>query len=207
MSKQIDKQPYKTEIRAEVQTKAGYIHKVFYDSPIDGLTNSVHAAIATAVVTTTSITQPDVPRLLTILGTGSGHNPTGNVVINGTDIRGNVIADTITMNSNTAVAGIKAFATVTSIDTTGLSGMDANNTVTIGLEDGLGLDRCMSENSVLLATLAGVRETTFPTVAYHATDVSQNVVTLNSEPTGTGDIVIWFLTSELTAQSTIGLPA
>jgi hypothetical protein len=62
---------------------------------------------------TTGITNPDYPRNLTIKGNDG--NVTGNVVINGTDILNAVISETIALNGASAVAGTKAFKTVTSI--------------------------------------------------------------------------------------------
>lgn len=76
----------------------------------------VHAAIpmtSGAQTITTLITNPDVPRIVTIKGNASGN--AGNVVINGTDINGNVIANTIALNGSSEVIGTKAFKTVTSI--------------------------------------------------------------------------------------------
>jgi hypothetical protein len=62
---------------------------------------------------TTGITNPDVPRNLTIKGGDA--NVTGNVVINGTDVLGAVLTETIALSGTSAVVGTKAFKTVTSI--------------------------------------------------------------------------------------------
>lgn len=62
---------------------------------------------------TTGLTNPDVPRNVTIKGNVSGI--TGNVVVTGTNVNGDTITDTIALNGTTEVAGVKAFKTVTSV--------------------------------------------------------------------------------------------
>lgn len=70
------------------------------------------ASVQTGV--TAGITQPDVPRTITIKGNASG--VAGNVVINGLDIAGTVVSDTIALNGATEVLGVAGFASITSID-------------------------------------------------------------------------------------------
>lgn len=180
----------------EFQASQGYVKKQFIDSPVDDTTTYVHAAITTAAVITTGITNPDVARLVTIVGTGSDHDAAGIVTIIGTDIRGNIISDALTLNSNTVVPSIKAFATVTSIDTSACTAIDSNATISVGVSDALGLARELTEDSVLFATFGGVYEATRPTVVTNATDVSQNVATLNTDLDGSSDVVICYVTSE-----------
>lgn len=76
----------------------------------------VHAAVNLGVAAqdvATAITNPDVPRTVTVKGNVSGI--TGNVVITGTDIGDNAITDTIALNGTVEVEGVKAFKTVTNI--------------------------------------------------------------------------------------------
>ncbi len=79
---------------------------------------ATHAALALTVGAqagvTTGITQPDVPRAITAKANASGC--VGDVVIHGTDIAGTTITDTIALSGASEVAGVVAFATVTSID-------------------------------------------------------------------------------------------
>lgn len=70
--------------------------------------------VAAQIGVTAGITNPDVPRIVTIKGNGA--NVTGDVVVHGTDIDGNEIIDTIAANGASEVVGSKAFKTVTSID-------------------------------------------------------------------------------------------
>lgn len=86
-------------------------------APVLGTATYVHAAIALTASTqtvTTSITNPDVPRIVTIKGNASGN--AGDVVITGTDFAGTALTETIALNAATEVLGTKAFKTVTSID-------------------------------------------------------------------------------------------
>ena len=62
---------------------------------------------------TTGITNPDFPRNLVVKGNDA--NVTGNVVINGTDVLGAALTETIALSGSSAVVGTKAFKTVTSI--------------------------------------------------------------------------------------------
>lgn len=80
-------------------------------------TTAIHAAITQptsgTTVVTTEITNPDVPRLLTIVGNQA--TVTGSVVIVGTDINDAALTDTIVSSGTSTVASTKAFKTVTSI--------------------------------------------------------------------------------------------
>ncbi|WP_422928553.1 hypothetical protein [Singulisphaera sp. PoT] len=157
-------------------------------SPALGTTSAVHAAIAdngSQQVVTAAITGPDVPRNVTATSGGTAANITAvQVVVNGTDYRGNAISETLpafTAGSATTVVGSKAFATVTSI------AVPANGTgvtTAIGTGAKLGLPARLNSDTVLNAFLNGVREATRPTVAFDATNVGGNTVTLNSALNG-----------------------
>lgn len=85
-------------------------------TPIAVSAVGVHAAsnlAAGAQNVTSAITNPDVPRTVTVKGNVSGI--TGNVVITGTNINNVVITDTIALNGTAEVEGVKAFKTVTNI--------------------------------------------------------------------------------------------
>ena len=68
---------------------------------------------AAAQAKTTGITNPAVPRALSIVGNVSGI--TGNVVVAGKNYAGETITETLALNGATTVQGAKAFKTVTSI--------------------------------------------------------------------------------------------
>lgn len=101
---------------------------------------AVHSAITgstSAQTVTTGITNPDVPRVLAITTGGSGIT-TGNVVINGRNVEGKSIADTIAMNtSGGQTVGTLVFKTVSSIVVPAALG--ASGTVSVDTTSKLGL--------------------------------------------------------------------
>ena len=192
--------PFNPDAKAvyyEAQSKIGYVHRQKFAAPLAAAAATIHALVNSALVITTGITQPDMARVLSIVSGGSGHNAAGVVVINGTDYRGNTIADTITLNGNTTVNGIKAFASVTSIDMTGVTGNDANNTVSVGISKILGLHRILQGDEVLCVTVDGVWETTRPTVVSNTTDISQNTLSPNTAPNAAKNFTASYITTEI----------
>ena len=103
------------------------------DAPsADGILSSTLLTSAIQTIST-GITNPDFPRLLSIDSDGAA---SGNVVITGTNIRGEVVTDTIALNTTTEVAGVVAFKTITSIQ---LPVKSASESVFVGWLDQLGL--------------------------------------------------------------------
>jgi len=141
---------------------------------------------ADPTVVVTGITNPDVPRNLTVKGNDA--NVTGNVVIAGTNAGGEAITETIALNAANVVVGNKAFKTVTSIT---LPVYDTANTerVRVGTGAKLGLPVKLSRNSVVAAFLANVREGTAPTIVVSASALESNTATLNSALAGTAVIL------------------
>ena len=91
----------------------------------------------------TGITNPDFPRLLSIDSDGAA---SGNVVITGTNIRGETVTDTIALNTTNEVAGVVAFKTITSIQ---LPVKSASESVFVGWLDQLGLQSIPVSTSVI----------------------------------------------------------
>lgn len=153
----------------------------------------IHAAVtlpATGTTTvTTAITNPDVPRVVRIKGNASGI--AGNVVVTGTDINGGAVTDTIALNGSSAVDGVKAFATVTSIVVPAKTN-SSGDTVSVGNGAALGLSQLLTRNSVLRAFLNGTIEGTAPTVTFDGTNISGNTVLLNSSIPGSQNVIIDF---------------
>lgn len=169
-------------------------------SPAVGATTAVHAAVTdtgSQQVVTTGITNPAVPRNVTATSGGTANDIKAiQVVVAGTDVEGNAITETLpvfTENSATTVVGSKAFATVTSITIPAHDGTGA--TTAIGTGAKLGLGERLSRNTVVAAFLNGVRETTAPTVAFDATNISGNTVQLNSTLDGSPVIVDYYVQS------------
>ena len=162
-------------------------------SPAVGATAAVRAAYtlgATAADVTTSITNPDVPRNLTITGNAGGI--AGNVVITGTDYEGVTLTETIALNGTATVVGRKAVKTVTSINFPAKTN-GSGDTVAIGTGAKLGLSRRLSRNTILTAYLNGTKEGTDPTVAVSSSVIASNTVTLNSTLNGNAVIVDYYV--------------
>lgn len=106
------------------------------DAP--GADDVLSATLLTTAVQTisTGITNPDFPRILSV--TGGDVNVTGNVVITGKNIRGEMITDTIASDGTSTVAGTKAFKSVTSIQLP-VYAVAGTETISVGITDKLGL--------------------------------------------------------------------
>lgn len=156
-------------------------------SPALGTATAVLAATASAAASTvtTGITQPDVPRCLIATPGGTAANVLAvSVIINGKDINGTVISETLpafTAGVLTAVTGVKAFKSVTSVV---LPIVGAATTVAIGTSAAIGMPVPLSRNRIFNAYLGGVKEATAPTLVTNA-NVAQTVVTLASALNGT----------------------
>lgn len=175
---------------------ASRIFSALLGSPALGTTNAVlgDTAMASGATTlvTTGITQPDVPRAVSI--TGNGAAVTGNVTITGTNIVGDVITEVIALAGAATVLGTKAFKTITSIL---LPPWAVANTerVRVGLTARLGLPVAISRDSIVAAFLGGVREATRPTVTFSASAIESDTVTLNSALNGSAVIVDYYETN------------
>lgn len=137
-------------------------------------------------VLTTGITNPPCPRNITATAGGTaGDIKAIQVVVAGTNFLDEAIEETLpafTVNTAGIVQGNLAFKTVTQITIPAHDGTGA--TTAIGFGDKLGLPYALENNTVLLATLDGVRETTAPTVVVDADDIEANTVDLNSALNG-----------------------
>lgn len=168
------------------------IFEVSLGSPAAVSATAVRAAYtlgASAADVTSSITNPDVPRNVTVKGNASGI--AGDVVITGTDANGAALTETIALSGSSEVAGNKAFKTVTSINfpaKTNASG----DTVSIGAGSKLGLGFMLRRNTVIHAYLNGTREATAPTVATSTSAIASNTVTLSSSLAGTAVVVAFW---------------
>ncbi len=165
------------------------VHQVSLGSPALGTNTAVHAATTltdAAQTVSTAITNPDVPRNLVVKGNASGM--AGNVVFTGTNAEGVSITETIALNGSSAVAGNKAFKTVTSYQLPAKTN-GSGDTVSVGVGSKLGLGKRLSRNGVQAAYLNNVLEGTAPTVATSSSAVESNTVQLNSALDGSAVVV------------------
>ena len=191
----IDKQQYRRETRSEVQSARGAVRVQSWTAPLaaNATLYTSAASMASGGTLTTFSAQPVHPRNVQIVASGA---TTANVTINGTDIRGNAIAETLALNGTTPVLGNKAFASVTSV----VLPTVAATTINIGSGTKLGLDRAMYGATVFLALVDGAADSGLPTQAYSATygAVSSNTVITATAPNGTHNFSIAYITKELT---------
>lgn len=179
-----------------IQTPNGYVKRQQWTAPAAASATkilSAHALDGSTV--TTFAAQPDVPRNVQIVASGA---TTSNVTINGTDMRGGSISETLALNGTTPVLGNKAFASITSIALPTV----AATTLNVGTGVKLGLDRNLLENSVLDTYTDGVRDTTAATVASSGSmgdsNISANTVSFNTAPNGTHNYAAYVATTEVT---------
>jgi hypothetical protein len=111
---------------------------------------------------------------------GGKDKQVGNVVINGTDIADNALTETIALNGNTLVVGLKAFKEVTSVVLPVKTNTAGTDSVKVGLTDKLGLMHELPHNTVFLTFLDDVKEANAPTVTTSSTVLAQNTLDLDS---------------------------
>lgn len=167
-----------------------------------GSSTAIHSGIAgltTEQTVTTGLTDPDVPRVLTVTPTGTTADVSPSTVrVTGTNIEGKVIVDnfTFTANQSTAVTGTKAFRTVTSVEVEAQDGTGV--TYTIGTGNALGVNhRLFNQNTtvkVYSATTVGgsLTKQSAPTVAADEVDVELNTVTPAVTPDSTTFLAICY---------------
>lgn len=162
------------------------------DAPsTDGILSST--ALTAAVQTiSTGITNPDFPRVLQIDSDEGG--ATGNVVITGTNIRGETVTDTIALNGTTAVDGVVAFKTITSIQLPVKAGTES---VWVGWLDKLGLQSIPMSTSVISEDSGNTADTGGAVLTRDADEVEKCVFDPTTECNATADKVIVYISDEL----------
>lgn len=123
----------------------------YQTTPAVGTATYVHAAVtlgASAQDVTTSITNPDFPRIVTVKGNASGIS--GDVVITGTDINDAVLTSTIALSGSSEVLGTKAFKTVTNINFPAKTN-GSGDTVSVGVGNKIGFPSAIPNASMVLA--------------------------------------------------------
>lgn len=184
------------------QSSNGYIRRQKWTDAVATSATALKALTATSSSVTTTITptsQPDFARLVSVTPGGTTADvAAGSYVLTGTNVRGETITDTLTFaaNDTTKQVSVKAFKTVTSLLCPIQDGAGA--TFSIGVEDAMGLDRCMSEAAVVDAYIDGTRETTAATVTFNASDVSKNTVDPNTALNASRDLSVVFVSTEKT---------
>lgn len=194
--------PKGTSILGEVQSTFGYLRRQAWTAPVALAAANLLALTATSASETTTLTptaQPDVPRGISVTPGGTTADvAAGSYVVTGTNIRDEVITETLTFAANATNKQVttKAFKTVTSVLVPIQDGAGA--TFSIGVEDNFGLDRKMSGNEVILMTADGVQETTAPTVTFSATAIESNTVNPDTAADASVDFAVLYVSTEKT---------
>lgn len=97
---------------------------------------------------TAGITNPDVPRNVTVKGNAAGI--VGNVVVYGTNFSDVAINETIALNGATEVAGNLAFKTVTSIDFPAQTHV-GTDTVSVGISSKIGFPAILTNAALCIS--------------------------------------------------------
>lgn len=172
------------------EASSGYLKRETFAAPsAASATSLVNAHAADGSTITTGFTQPVGPAR-TLQYVSSGTDTTHTVTVNGKDNRGNVIAETITLNGTTVVHGTKAFQSITSV----VLPTVASNNISVGADTGLGLTRINAEDSHVYETVDGAQET--PTFSY-GTAISGNYFKPTTAPNGTHNYVIVYVATEV----------
>lgn len=154
---------------------------------------------ATAAQTVTAgITQPDVPRVLSLSPTANTTGSPLSVVVTGANVEGKVITDTfiIPANSTTLVVGTKAFKSVTSV---AIPGNTVGLTVTLGTRNALGVNhRLFNQNTTVKVYSATAHKGALtlqipPTVVANEGAIELNTVTPGTTPNGSTFLIICYV--------------
>lgn len=123
---------------------------------------------------TEGITQPPTPRVLSI--TGNKSTAVGDVIIEGTDMAGVELEETITLTgSPLTVAGTKAFATVTNVTLPAVAETDGE-TISVGLSHAFGLPYNLPCDTVLKIYNNGTETTVAAGSSFSASDLAANYI-------------------------------
>lgn len=153
---------------------------------------------ASAVVITSGFTQPDVPRNISMTPTGTtGDVESCVITLTGTNIKGQVITDTLTFSADasTIQSGTKAFKTLTSISFPAdceSGGFAA--TWSVGVGEKIGLKQCMANaGDWAWSSVGGTYESTRATVVVDADEVEKNTADFNGTMNGTNRFIGYFV--------------
>ncbi len=209
--------PYNRHTYGTVHLKNLYSHSFGYTETRKkvsaGSATAILAATAAGVGTPTTlllsngaaITQPDVPRVLSVTPGGTTANVLDSVVeVFGTNIEGKPISERFRFaNAASAVVnGTKAFRTVTKVVIDGQAGSGV--TFSVGTTNALGVNHRLFRNNTTVkvyqatavheqgSTPTGLALQAAPTVTANETDLGLNTVTPATTPDGSTFLVICY---------------
>lgn len=179
--------PYNVLRGQKIQTDAGVLcdhafiahFQVAASLAVAASDTGVHAGVILQEVVSSlsvNLTNPATPRALRIKGDTAGI--VGDVVIEGTNVADEVIAETIIANGVAVVEGVKAFKTITRIVFPVRNA--EGDQIAIGWNDKLGLPYKLTHNTVLKAYHDNALEGTAATVTVSTTAIESNTIDLNT---------------------------
>lgn len=172
-----------------------YAYTNYKKRPAGASTTAVMAATAVAAAGqtfTTGITNPDVPRALsvTVAASTGAHIAAGSIVVTGKNVEGKTITESFAVSDDTAatITGVLAFKEVTSVAVPAQDG--ASVTVAVGTRDILGLNHRVPSGAtyrVVTQTTGGTRAIqSAPSASTQSTTlVEANTITPATAPDGT----------------------
>jgi len=173
-------------------------HSDHFQDCLAASTNYIHAGITGTGAEqeiTTNITNPDVPRNISVTVTNNG-SPSGNVTITGVDAKGNSITEDITLVPGGTAYGDKAFATISKITVPATVNGGGADTVTVGIGDKLGLSNIIYETSDVYKIKVNNTDKTSEFDMATDVDTTNGTVDMSSLVAGgitaDDDITIWF---------------
>ncbi|NNJ10580.1 hypothetical protein EKD04_009590 [Chloroflexales bacterium ZM16-3] len=132
---------------------------------------------ATDLIVTTGITQPDVPRTISVKGNAA--SCAGDVVIVGADANNRTLTATLALAGTAVVTSLVAFSRISRVELPPRAA--SGNTVSVGTGAGLGLVHALGADVRLQTIFDGAAD--LGTLAVDAGDVGKNLFT----PAGTLD--------------------
>lgn len=191
-------QPWRVEQRDVKLPSQKTIEKDSRSAPVaddgDRILNDQSTSSSSTTEVTSFLAQPDVCRAVSVTPGGTTADvPAGDVTVAGTNKFGESISEGITLSANQSseADGAQAFCSVTKVTFPQQDG--GNATYDVGVNDKLGLKRCMDGDEVLKVNFGGTHESTRPTVASDADEVSKNTVDLNSALDGSNDVDVYYM--------------
>lgn len=193
----------KRRTAGEYQTSLGYIRRQKWTNPVVAGNTGYKSAVTlgdgvTTTVLAAAITQPAFARTVRLKSNASSVDGL-KVTISGTDIRGDAITEEVTMAATAnPTDSAKAFKTITSIlfPARGAGG----DTISVGPGGSLGLDRKVSEDSALYATVDTVIESTRPVITDAAT-LAGCTVLISTALANNKAFVVAYVATEITGSS------
>jgi hypothetical protein len=142
-----------------IETTGGYTNnKKIVSAATAGAVLSSTAGTTAIQTITAGITNPDVPRVLAITIGGSGMSA-GSILINGVNVEGKPITDTVGFTTTGQVQGVLVFKRVTSIVIP--TALSTTGTVTIDTTNKLGLNQRLVPNYSTIVCLSATLTTPY----------------------------------------------